>query len=118
VIDQEYIKVFAKIAEALPEVKDKVVNMWTWMKAEVYAVEDKNMEDHGEGTSMGEKKRREERKQVVVEDTGSAMDIGDSDEDRDGLEVDEIEEEAVEVQGKGKGKEKTTEKGMEESTLA
>jgi hypothetical protein len=115
VIDQEFIKVFVKILEALLEVNDKVVDKWTWMWAQGYTEVIQNLEDCREGTSTGAEKRRQERRQVIVEDTESLMDIEDSKEDGKGSEVEEV------VEGKGKGKEKEKEmdkgKGSEENTV-
>jgi hypothetical protein len=72
-------------------------------------------EDRGEGTSTGAEKQRAEGKEIVREDEVMIVEIEDSEGDRDGLEIDEIEDgEVEEVQRKGKGKEKM----MEESTLA
>jgi hypothetical protein len=56
---------------------------------------------------------------MVREELEDVMEIEDSEADRDGSEMDEIEEgEVMEVQGKGKGKEKVMEDRAEENTLA
>jgi hypothetical protein len=91
-INQEYIKVFIQISRALPDVRDKAMDMWQWMQEEGYAEEVPNPEDHGEGTLTGVEKKREEWRQVVVEDMGNAIDIEEIEEDGDGSEKDEIVE--------------------------
>jgi hypothetical protein len=57
-IDEEYIKVFIKIAKFLLGVRDKVTDMWQWMQEEGYAEEVPNPEDHREGTLTGMEKKR------------------------------------------------------------
>jgi hypothetical protein len=118
-IDKEFIKIFLLVVMVVLRVEGPVHDMWTKLQKYGYAEVLEGAEDHREGISTGVEKWRKERSQAVAEGSEEEIDMEGIEEDRDGSEVDKIEEEEVtEVQGKGKGKEKAMEEGAEESTLA